>query len=71
MIRQLRLNSLANCKKSYCRLLRGLMNDEVDESKARAAAYLLNGILQYWRLESDLQIEEELEAIRRHVGLTR
>ena len=62
-MKQVRLNTLANTKKSYCRLLREYLRGEIDTEHARAAAYLMNGLLQYWRLESDLRIEERLEKI--------
>ena len=63
MIKQLRLNTLENTKRSYCKLVRAFWANEVDESKARTAAYLLNGVLQYWRLESDLKNEERIERL--------
>ena len=68
-IKQLRLNTLQNTKRSYCRLLRAFIADDIDAAKARTAAYLLNGILQYWRLESDLQIEERIERIEQALEL--
>ena len=63
MIKQLRLNTLENSRKSYNRIAVAYLNDEMPSEKARTLGYLLNGILQYWRLEADLRIEERLDVI--------
>ena len=63
MLRQLRLNTLENSRKSYARILRAYLRDEIPTEKARALGYLMTGFLQYWRLEADLRIEERLQAI--------
>ena len=61
---QLRLNSLENTRKSFCRILREYEAGRLEDGKARTLGYLLNGILQYWRLERDIRIEEEIETIK-------
>ena len=63
MVKQLRLNTLENAKRSYNRIIQAYLRDELSTEKARAIGYLLAGVLQFWRLESDLRIEERLEAI--------
>ena len=65
---QLRLNTLENCRNSYARILREYMTDQLDDQKARTAAYLLNGMLQYWRLEADLRIEQRISAIEERIN---
>lgn len=62
-MKQARLNTLANAKRTYNTLLREYLRDQIDSEKARTAAYMLNGILQFWKHEADLRIEERLEAI--------
>jgi hypothetical protein len=63
MIKQLRLNTLQNTRKSYARIIRDFMADEMNVEKGRAVAYMLNGYLQFWKLEADLRIEDRLQAI--------
>ncbi len=63
MLKQLRLNTLSNSRKSYNRVARAYLAGEIDTEKARGLGYLLNGVLQYWRLEKDLEIEARLDAI--------
>lgn len=63
MLRQLRLNTLENSRKSYARILRAYLRGELPTEQARTLGYLMTGLLQYWRLESDLRIEERLTEI--------
>ena len=63
MVNQLRLNTLENCRQSFNRIARAYHRDEIPTEKARTLAYLLNGILQYWKLEKECEIEKRLEAI--------
>ena len=62
MIRQLRLNTLANVKSSYNRLIGAYLRNEIDTEKARGLGYLMNGVLQIWKLEADLRVEERVDA---------
>ena len=32
-------------------------------------AYLLNGVLAYWKLQADLRLEDEIAELREYVGL--
>ena len=63
MVRQLRLNTLSNAKRSYNRIIGAYLRGELSTEKARTMGYLLTGVLQYWRLESDLRVEERLDAV--------
>ena len=63
MIKQLRLNTLENSRKSYNRVAVAYLNDEMPTEKARTLGYLLNGILQFWRVEADIRIEKKLDAV--------
>jgi hypothetical protein len=63
MLKQLRLNTLPNSRRSYNRIARAYLAGEINTEKARALGYLMNGILQFWRLESDLEIESRLDQI--------
>lgn len=64
---QLRLNNLVNTRKSYARIIRALMAGTVDIEKGRALGYLFSGMLGYWKLEADLQIEARLEQIEQQL----
>ena len=63
MLRELRLNTLENSRKSYNRIARAYLSGEIDTEKARTLGYLMNGILQFWRLEADIRTEERLDEI--------
>lgn len=62
---QLRLNTLENSRKSYARVIREYQAGNIEDQQARTLGYLLSGLLSYWRLESDLRVEERLEKIER------
>ena len=64
---QLRLSSLSNARKSFTRVVRMFNNGEIDEAKARAFGYLFSTLLSYFKAESDLAIEERLEAIEQRL----
>ena len=63
MLRQLRLNTLENSRKTYSRVARAYLAGELDSEKARTLGYLLNGILQFWKLEIEKEFEQRLTAI--------
>ena len=63
MLRQLRLNTLENSRRTYNRVARAYLAGEIDTEKARGLGYLLNGILQYWKLEKEMDVEARLQAI--------
>ena len=43
------------------------MAGTVDIEKGRALGYLFSGMLGYWKLEADLQIEARLEQIEQQL----
>ena len=69
MLKQLRLNTLENTKRSYNRIIRAYQHEEIDASRARTLAYMLNGVLAYWKLQADLRLEDEIAELREYVGL--
>ena len=60
---QLRLNTLPNVIRTYNRVIRLYMADELETSKARTLGYLLAGRVNAERVQKELQIEERLQAI--------
>ena len=71
MVKQLRLNTLENARRSYNRITTAYLRDEIPTEKARTLAYLLNGILQYWRLEKEVEIEKRLTEIEDQLSVGR
>jgi hypothetical protein len=67
MLRQLRLNTLENSRLSYNRIARAYLSGEIQTEQARTLGYLMNGILQFWRLEKDLEVERRLEQIEQQL----
>ena len=63
MLRQLRLNTLENSRLTYNRIARAYLAGEIDTEKARTLGYLMNGILQFWKLEKEIDIEQRLRAV--------
>lgn len=64
-LKQLRLNTLTNSRKSYARVIAAYMRGDMEETKARTLGYLLSGLLQYWKAEKDFSIEERLDALEK------
>lgn len=63
-LKQLRLNSLENNRKTLSKLLREFHADkEPDISKFKAEVNCFNILLSHWKVEKDIQIEERIEAI--------
>lgn len=63
MLRQLRLNTLENSRRTYNRIARAYLAGEINTEMARTLGYLMNGILQFWRTEKELDVEARLLAI--------
>ena len=63
MLKQLRLNTLKNSRLTYNRITRAYLAGEIETEKARTLGYLMNGILQFWKLEKEIDIEQRLRAI--------
>lgn len=63
-IKQIRLNTLENTRKSYARILRAYNKDELSENKFRNLCYGLSGYLSYFKLIKDLDIEKDIKEIK-------
>jgi len=60
---QLRLNSLENSRKSFARLIRMYLSDEMDRVMFRDLVFAMSGYLGYWKTELETDIEERLTAL--------
>lgn len=60
---RLNLNSLEAARKSYGRILRMAARGLIDSQRFRDLCYGFNGLLQYMRIEKELEIEHRLEQI--------
>ena len=60
---QLRLNSLENSRKSFARLIRMYLADEMDRVMFRDLVFAMGGYLGYWKVEMETDIEERLTAL--------
>ena len=58
------VDSLVACRETFGRITKAYAAGEVSESQSRTIAYLLTGMLSYWRLEADLSIQEDIEQIK-------
>ena len=59
----LKLDTLEECRESYTRVLHAYSQGEISENMARTLAYLFAGLLNFWKLEKDIEIEKRIEAI--------
>ena len=70
MVEKFWLNTLEHSRMTLARLIRDYhANEEGDTVRFKATVNALNVYLSYWRLEKDMQIEDEIQAIREHVGM--
>ena len=60
---QLRLNTLANTRKSMARLLRMRLREELDREVFRDLCYGFSAYCQIWKLEQDSDFEKRLETV--------
>ena len=60
---QLRLNSLQNCRRSLASVIRRRMKGELDREEYRDVVHGLHRLLGYWRLESEIRIEDKLDQV--------
>ena len=60
---KLRLNTLPNARKSLARILRDYNTGKISEAQARTNGYMFEKLLQYWKTEMDMRIEERLDAL--------
>ena len=68
-VKQLRLNSLLNSRKTLARLIRELhqtkQTADIDLNKFKALVNSINVLLGYWKLEKDGRIEERIEELEK------
>ena len=60
----LQLDTLENSRKTFARVIEGYATGEVSESQSRTLAYLLGGLLSYWKVELDLRVQEDIDEIK-------
>ena len=61
------VDTLVQCRETFGRITKAYAAGEISENQSRTIAYLLSQMLSYWRLESDLRIEERLAEIERRL----
>jgi len=68
-VKQLRLNSLLNSRKTLARLIRELhqtkQTADIDLNKFKALVNSINVLLGYWKLEKDCRYEERIEELEK------
>lgn len=62
---KLRLNTLPNTQKSINRLIRALMNDEIQTRKARAVAHLIRLKFEGWRVQTSVLLDSRLNELEK------
>ena len=60
---QLRMNTLEKSRQSLTRVIRMYTKGEIDHEGFRDIVYGFAGLLSYWKLEKDCEIEKRLDAI--------
>ena len=59
----------AETRQTLERIAKSFTTGDISEGQARALVYIFNGLLGYYRLESDLRIDERLEALEKKAEL--
>lgn len=62
-MKQLRLNTLANARRTYARILRARFNEEIDRETYRDLVYGFSTFIGMWKLESMESLQERMDAI--------
>jgi hypothetical protein len=65
---RLNLGTLEATRRSYCRLIRMMARHELDREDFRALSYGMNGLLQYWHAEKEIELEARLDALEAKVS---
>lgn len=60
---RLTLNSIPNTRRTLSRIIRARAAGKLTDSTYRSLVWGLGGLLAYWRLESDLSVEERLDRL--------
>ena len=63
------LNTLEHSRQQLTKLIRLRRNQEMETSLFRDLTYSFSVLLQYWKLEKDIEIEKRLEAIENSLEL--
>ena len=66
---KLRLNTPENCRKSLARIIRERGRNEIPDADYKSIIYGLSTLLSYWKLESELSIEKDLEEIKTDIEI--
>jgi hypothetical protein len=64
---RLNLGTLEASRRSYTRLIRMMARHEIERDDFKALAYGMNGLLQYWHAEKEVEIEARLEKIEKAI----
>jgi len=64
---RLGLSTITSSRRSLARLIRQYHTGKLDGSRAKVYAYLLSNLLAFFKLETDLRIEERIETIERRL----
>jgi len=59
------LSTLEESRKTYSRIVEAYAAGAISEQKARTLGYLMSNLLPYWKLESDVRLEERVEQIEK------
>jgi hypothetical protein len=59
----MRLNTIENSRRTLASIIREFHKGKIDETTFRALVYGMSKLLEYFRIEKELQIEERLDAI--------
>jgi len=61
----MRLNTVENGRKTLASIVRRYEKGLIPEQEARTLRYLMDGLLAWFRLEKDIQLEKRIEALER------
>jgi hypothetical protein len=62
-MKQLRLNSLENSRRTYARLLRAYFNGEIEQQKFRDLVYGFSTFIGMWKLQQAEELAERIDRI--------
>lgn len=64
----LRLNTVENSRRTLAAMIREYHKGNLEESNFRALVYGMSKLLEFFRVEKDLEIEKRLEEIESKLG---
>lgn len=59
----MRLNTVENGRKTLSSIVRRYEQGEIDEQTARTLRYLMDGLLSWFRLEKETDLEKRIEQL--------